>query len=75
MGFSRQEYWSWLPCPPGDLPDPETEQGSSALQADFPYEPPGKPRHHTSAQLFQPYVELALEGVEEEEVGPRSHHK
>ena len=23
MGFSRQEYWSALPCPsPGDLPDP-----------------------------------------------------
>jgi len=23
MGFSRQEYWSWLPFPPpGDLPDP-----------------------------------------------------
>ena len=23
MGFSRQEYWSGLPCPiPGDLPDP-----------------------------------------------------
>ena len=23
MGFSRQEYWSWLPCCPlGDLPDP-----------------------------------------------------
>ena len=23
MGFSGQEYWSWLPCrPPGDLPDP-----------------------------------------------------
>ena len=23
MGFSRQEYWSELPCPPsGDLPDP-----------------------------------------------------
>ena len=22
MGFTRQEYWSWLPCPPpGDLPD------------------------------------------------------
>ena len=21
MGFSKQEYWSWLPCPPpGDLP-------------------------------------------------------
>jgi len=23
MGFSRQEYWSGLPCPPpGELPDP-----------------------------------------------------
>ena len=23
MGFSRQEYWGGLPCPPpGDLPDP-----------------------------------------------------
>ena len=23
MGFSRQEYWRGLPCPPpGDLPDP-----------------------------------------------------
>ena len=26
MGFSRQEDWSRLPCPPlGDLPDPEIE--------------------------------------------------
>ena len=26
MGFSRQEYWSRLPCLlPGDLPNPETE--------------------------------------------------
>ena len=22
MGFSRQEYWSGLPCPPPGLPDP-----------------------------------------------------
>ena len=23
LGFSRQEYWNGLPCPPpGDLPDP-----------------------------------------------------
>ena len=29
MGFSRQEYWSGLPCPlPGDLPNPETEPAS-----------------------------------------------
>ena len=35
MGFSRQEYWSGLPCPlPGDLPDPEIEPAPPALQAD-----------------------------------------
>ena len=29
MAFSRQEYWSGLPCSPaGDLPDPGTEAGS-----------------------------------------------
>ena len=29
MGFSRQEYWSVLPCPPpGDLPDPGIEPTS-----------------------------------------------
>ena len=44
MGFSRQEYWSGLPCPPpGDLPDPEIEP-RSALQVDsLLSEPPGKP--------------------------------
>ena len=44
MGFSRQEYWSGLPCPPpGDLPDTGIEPGSSALQADYlPCEPSGK---------------------------------
>ena len=35
MGFSRQEHWSGLPCPPPrDLPDPETEHVAPALQAD-----------------------------------------
>ena len=29
MGFSRQEYWSGLPCPPpGDLLDPGIELAS-----------------------------------------------
>ena len=29
MGFSRQEYWSGLPCPPpGELPDPGIELAS-----------------------------------------------
>ena len=38
IGFSRQEYWSGLPCPPpGDLPNPRVEPTSPtapALQAD-----------------------------------------
>ena len=35
IGFSRQESWSGLPCPPpGDLPHPRTEPASSALQVD-----------------------------------------
>ena len=47
MGFSRQEYWSGLPCPPGDLPNPGLNllllcllpwQAGSLLLA-----PPGKP--------------------------------
>ena len=28
MGFSRQEYWSGLPCPPpGDIPNPGMNTG------------------------------------------------
>ena len=48
MGFSRQEYWSGLPCPsPGDLPDSETESESPTFQADsLPSEPPGKPKEN-----------------------------
>ena len=38
MGFSRWEYWSGLPFPSPDIPDPGIEAGSPAL----PSEPPGK---------------------------------
>ena len=31
MEFSRQEYWSGLPFPSPDLPDPGIEPGSPAL--------------------------------------------
>ena len=46
-GFSRQEYWHGLPCPPaGDLSNPEIEPRSHALQADsLPSEPPGRPKN------------------------------
>ena len=51
-GFSRQEYWSRLPCPsPEDLPDPGIEPRSLTLQADaFTSEPSGKPWHLVNSQ-------------------------
>ena len=58
MEFSRQEYWSALPCPPpGDLPHPGIEPGSPASQVDsLPSEPPGKlklkPKSLSHVQLF-----------------------
>ena len=44
-GFSRQEEWSGLPCPPpGDLPNPGIGPRSPTLQVDsLSSEPPGKP--------------------------------
>ena len=49
VGFSRQDYWSGLLCPPpGDLCNPGIEPMSLvslALQAaSLPTEPPGKPK-------------------------------
>ena len=36
MGFSRQEYWSGLPCPPpGNLPNPGIKPVSLALACGF----------------------------------------
>ena len=56
MRFSRQEYWSGLPCPPPrDLPDPEIESacpGSLALQMhSLATEPPRKPLRMTGGAL------------------------
>ena len=43
MGFSRQEYWSGLPCPPPDLPEPGIKPASSAVEGEFlATGPPGK---------------------------------
>ena len=45
MEFSRQEYWSELPCPhPGDLPNPRIEPRPATLPTDsLSSEPLGKP--------------------------------
>ena len=66
--FSRQEYWSGLPFPfPGDLPNPEIEPGSPALQADaLLSEPPGDP-----AKLVAPESRIsALSWLSCQERGP-----
>ena len=43
-GFSRQEYWSGLSCPPpGDLPNSGIEPRSPALQADSLLSEPSGP--------------------------------
>ena len=61
MGFSRQEYWGGLPCPPpGDLPNPEIEPRCPTLQVDsLLSEPPGKPKPTT----VQYYVDRCVSWV------------
>ena len=51
LGFSRQEYWSGLPCPPpGDLPNPGIEPVFPALAGRFfTTETPGKPERALGA--------------------------
>ena len=53
-GFSRQEHWSGLPCPPpGYLPDPGIDPGSPGLQAySLPSEPPEKSKSLSHVWLF-----------------------
>ena len=57
MGFSRQEYWSGLPCPPPEnLPDPRVEPASLLSPAlagrFFTAEPPGKLSNMLTSVLF-----------------------
>ena len=62
IGFSTQEYWSWLLCPaPGDLPDRGVEPISlmSPALADrfLPLAPPGKPWWEVGRQVKSFYSE------------------
>ena len=62
MEFSRQEYWSGLPClPPGDLPNPGIKSRSSSLQVDsLLSEPPGKHFRHSSVYVSIPVSQFIL---------------
>ena len=64
MGFSRQEYWSGLPCPPpGDLPDPGIKPLSlsllhwlaSSLSLAPPCSTTGEPSHHNYYMLLREF--------------------
>ena len=60
MEFSRQEYWSGLPFPsPGDLPNPEMEPESSALQVD--------------SLLLEPPLKLAMQETWVQFLGQEDH--
>ena len=49
MGFSRQEYWRGLPCPPpGDLPD-------SGIESESPMSPALAGKYFTISALGKPY--------------------
>ena len=65
MGFSRQVYWSGLPCPsPGDLPNSGIEPECPALQADsLPSEPPPTPRPHFQWHLLECHLLVMLWGI------------
>ena len=62
VGFSRQEHWSGLPCPPPrDLPNPGIEPRSTALQADsLPSEPPGRPYQFINTENRRQNIRTAL---------------
>ena len=60
MGFPRQEYWSGLPFPPGDFPNPGIEPASPALVGGvFTTEPPGKPNKIIKC-MQRKYSELTI---------------
>ena len=66
MGFSRQEYWSGLPFPPGDLRDPGVEPVSATSpcigrQIFFTTEPPGKPIGSIDSNSFRYYLLWLIE--------------
>ena len=63
LGFFRQEYWSWLPCPPpGYLPSAGIKPTSLVLLhcqvGSLPLEPPGKPLEIAQVPLNHTYLRI-----------------
>ena len=60
LGFSRQEYWSGLSCPPpGDLPDPESPRSAALAGRSLPQAPPGKPYEVSESPSFDPLLSVS----------------
>ena len=67
LGYSRQEYWSGLPCPPpGDLPNPGIKLASLSLllwqAGSLPLGPRGKPTISFGTHQIL-YLEYFFSGV------------
>ena len=63
MGFTRQEYWSWLPCPPpGDLPD--LSLFSSVAQSYLTLQPHGLQHSRASLSITNSRSLLRLMSIE-----------
>ena len=63
-GFSRQEYWSGLPCPsPGNLLNPEIELRSPTLQVNSsPSEQPRKPENSYMKEKIYIFIQIGSAG-------------
>ena len=54
MGFSRQEYWSELPCPPpGDLPNP-------GIKPMFPMSPALAGGFFTTSEIWEVHLSFKV---------------
>ena len=75
MGFSRQEYWSGLLCPPpGDLPDWGIKPVSPVLQESLPAESLGKPKGDiTGNLLYHPHHHHKLHHLYPHNRWPKPH--
>ena len=60
MGFSRQEYWSGLPCSLGYLPNPEIESNAGVCIAGrfFTAKPAGEPIDLVELSYIWPFSVL-----------------
>ena len=74
MGFSRQEYWSRLPFPSPDLPNPVIELRSPALFCSVQFShlvcdpmshsTPGLPIHHQLPEFTQTHVHQVGDAIQ-----------